>query len=281
MLNELVIEAGKTERHYWADLWRYRELFFFLSWRDILVRYKQTVIGVLWAVLRPVLTMVVFTVVFGKLAKMPSEGLPYPVFVYAAMLPWQFFSSALAEASNSLISNANMISKIYFPRLVIPASAVIVCFVDFLISAVILVGLLAWYHVTPNARLFMLPLFTLLAFLASFGISLWLAALNVKYRDFRYLIPFIVQFGLYASPVGFGSAVVRAKCAELTNGDLIYRLYSLNPMVGVIDGFRWALGSNVPFDIASLFTSLAVTALLLFSGVKYFRATEKAFADII
>jgi lipopolysaccharide transport system permease protein len=275
-MNELVIEAGKTERHYWADLWRYRELFFFLSWRDILVRYKQTVIGVLWAVLRPLLTMIVFTVVFGKLAKMPSDGLPYPVFVYVAMLPWQFFAQSLAEASNSLITNSNMISKIYFPRLVIPASSVIVCFVDFLISAVILVGLMACYQVAPDWRLLWLPLFTGLAFLASFGISLWLAALNVKYRDFRYIIPFIVQFGLYASPVGFGSGVVRAKCS-----DLIYQLYCLNPMVGVIDGFRWAVGSNAPFNLSGLVTSITVSILLLFSGVKYFRATEKAFADII
>ena len=275
-MNELDIEAGKTERHYWADLWRYRELFFFLSWRDILVRYKQTVIGILWAVLRPLLTMIVFTVVFGRLAKMPSEGLPYPVFVYVAMLPWQFFSSALAEASNSLITNSNMISKIYFPRLVIPASAVIVCFVDFLISSVILVGLLAWYHVLPSGRMLWLPFFTLLALLASFGISLWLSALNVKFRDFRYIVPFIVQFGLYVSPVGFGSSVVREKC-----GDLAYQLYALNPMVGVIDGFRWAIGSNVVFDKSGLLVSLAVTAILLFSGVKYFRATEKAFADII
>jgi len=276
-MDELVIEAGKTERHYWADLWRYRELFFFLSWRDILVRYKQTVIGVLWAVLRPLLTMVIFTVVFGRLAKMPSDGLPYPVFVYVAMLPWQFFASALAEASNSLISNANMISKIYFPRLVIPASSVIVCFVDFLISAVILVGLMAWYQVAPGWRLLWLPLFTALAFLASFGISLWLAALNVKYRDFRYIIPFIVQFGLYASPVGFGSGVVRAKCS-----DLVYQLYGLNPMVGVIDGFRWAVGGQADACLGNnLLVSLAVTTLLLFSGVKYFRATEKNFADII
>jgi lipopolysaccharide transport system permease protein len=275
-MNELVIEAGKTERHYWADLWRYRELFFFLSWRDILVRYKQTVIGILWAVLRPLLTMIVFTVVFGRLAKMPSEGLPYPVFVYVAMLPWLFFSSALAEASNSLITNANMISKIYFPRLVIPASAVIVCFVDFLISAVILAGLMAWYHVLPGWRLLCLPLFTVLALFASFGVGLWLSALNVKYRDFRYVIPFVVQFGIFVSPVGFGSAVVRAKC-----GDLVYQLYGLNPMVGVIDGFRWAVGSDVPFNVSGLFTSIAVTVLLLFSGLKYFRATEKAFADII
>jgi lipopolysaccharide transport system permease protein len=275
-MSRLVIEAGKTERAYWSDLWRYRELFFFLSWRDILVRYKQTVIGILWAVLRPLLTMIVFTIVFGRLAKMPSEGLPYPVFVYVAMLPWQFFSSALAEASNSLISNSNMISKIYFPRMVIPASAVIVCFVDFLISAVILAGLMAGYHVVPGWRLLWLPLFTALALLASFGISLWLSALNVKYRDFRYIIPFIVQFGLYVSPVGFGSAVVREKC-----GDLVFQLYGLNPMVGVIDGFRWALGSNAPFNVFGLLTSVAVAVLLLFSGVKYFRSTEKAFADII
>jgi len=275
-MRELTIEAGKTERHYWADLWRYRELFFFLSWRDILVRYKQTVIGILWAVLKPLLTMIVFTVVFGKLAKMPSDGLPYPVFVYVAMLPWLFFSSALSEASNSLITNANMISKIYFPRLVIPISAVIVCFVDFLISAVILVGLMAWYHVVPGCALLWMPLFTLLALGASFGISLWLSALNVKYRDFRYIIPFIVQFGLYVSPVGFGSSVVRAKCSYF-----LYQLYGLNPMVAVIDGFRWAIGSNVPLDGWCLLTSIMMTLLLLFSGVKYFRATEKAFADII
>jgi lipopolysaccharide transport system permease protein len=275
-MQELTIEAGKAERHYWLDLWRYRELFFFLSWRDILVRYKQTVIGVLWAVLKPLLTMIVFTVVFGKLARMSSEGMPYAVFVYVAMLPWQFFSSALAEASNSLIVNANMISKIYFPRLVIPASAVIVCFVDFLISAVILVGLLAWYHDLPSLRVLLLPVFTLLAFLASFGISLWLAALNVKYRDFRYIVPFIVQFGLYVSPVGYSSTTVREKAGALAG-----QIYALNPMVGVINGFRWAFGSNAPFDSFSLLASLAITALLIVSGIKYFRATEKAFADII
>jgi lipopolysaccharide transport system permease protein len=240
------------------------------------VRYKQTVIGVLWAVLRPLLTMIVFTVVFGKLAKMPSEGMPYPVFVYVAMLPWQFFAMAMSEASNSLVANASMISKIYFPRLVIPASAVIVCFVDFLISAVILAGLLAWYHDAPTWRVLLLPVFTLLALLASFGISLWLSALNVKYRDFRYIIPFIVQFGIYVSPVGFSGATVHEKFGELAG-----HLYALNPMVGVINGFRWAFGSNAPFDTFGLVASLAVSALLLFSGVKYFRATEKAFADII
>jgi lipopolysaccharide transport system permease protein len=276
-MSRLVIEAGKTERHYWADLWRYRELFFFLSWRDILVRYKQTVIGILWAVLRPLLTMIVFTVIFGKLAKMPSGGVPYPVLVYAAMLPWQFFSSSLSEASNSLISNANMLSKIYFPRIVMPASAVIVSLVDFLISLVILAALMVWYHVLPTWRLVALPLFTALAFLAAFGPSLWLAALNVKYRDFRYVIPFIVQFGLYVSPVGFSSDVVRQKF-----GETAYQFYSLNPMVGVIDGFRWAIAGNATtLAWAGLLASVVVTGLLLGSGLRYFRATEKTFADII
>src|ERR1017187_1638386 len=272
-MSRLIIEAGKTERHYWADIWRYRELFFFLSWRDILVRYKQTVIGILWAVLRPLLTMIVFTVVFGKLAKMPSEGMPYPVFVYVAMLPWQFFSSSPSEASNSLIANASMISNIYFPRLVIPASAVIVCFVDFLISAVILAGLMAGYHVVPGWRLLWLPLFTALALLASFGISLWLSALNVKYRDFRYIIPFIVQFGLYVSPVGFGSAVVPEQ----------WRLwYSLNPVVGVIDGFRWCiLGGDSTLYLPGFLLSLGVVALFLWIGITYFRRTERSFADLI
>lgn len=277
-MSRLVIEANHAERAYWTDLWRYRELFFFLSWRDILVRYKQTVIGVLWAVLRPVLTTVVFTIVGGRLAGLPSDGLPYPVFVFAAMLPWQFFASSLAEASNSLVTNANMLSKIYFPRIVMPASAVIVSLVDFLISIVILAALMAWYHVLPTWRLATLPLFTALAFLAAFGPSLWLAALNVKYRDFRYVIPFIVQFGLYVSPVGFSSDVVRQKF-----GETAYRLYSLNPMVGVIDGFRWAIAGNAAATLGwiSLLTSVVVTGLLLASGLKYFRSTERTFADII
>ncbi len=287
-MQELTIEAGKTERHYWADLWRYRELFFFLSWRDVLVRYKQTVIGILWAVLKPVLTSVAFVVVFTKLANMSTEGLPPLVFIYVAMLPWQFFSSSLSEASNSLITNSNMISKIYFPRLVIPASAVIVCFMDFLISAAILCVFLVWYHAWPTWhwpiwRVALLPAFTLLAFLASFGISLWLAALNVKFRDFRYIIPFIVQFGIYGSPVGFGSDQVATKvyekCGEWAPGVLF--AYNLNPMVGVINCYRWAFGSAVAFDSRSLLISLAVTLLLVLSGIRYFRATEKAFADII
>lgn len=276
-MSRLVIEADHAESAYWADLWRYRELFFFLSWRDILVRYKQTVIGVLWAILRPVLTTVVFTIIGGRLAGLPSDGLDYPVFVFTAMLPWQFFSSSLSEASNSLINNANMLSKIYFPRLIVPASAVIVSLVDFLISGVILAAMMACYHVAPTWRLAALPAFTLLAFLAAFGPSLWLAALNVKYRDFRYVIPFIVQFGLFVSPVMFSSGYLRDKL-----GPVAASFYSLNPMVGVIDGFRWAVGGRADvFWANNLMVSAAMTALLLFSGLKYFRAAEENFADII
>lgn len=270
---ELIIEAGKTERHYWRDLWRYRELFYFLAWRDILVRYKQTAIGVLWAVIRPLLTMLVFTVVFGKLAKLPSNGVPYPILVFAAMLPWQFFANSFAEAGNSLITNANMISKVYFPRLVVPTSAVIVSFVDFLISGVILVGLMIWYGYAPDWRILALPLFVLLAFATSIGAGLWVAALNVKYRDFRYIIPFVVQFGLYISPVGFSSSVVPDKWRFV---------YSLNPMVGVIDGFRWAiLGGKAHLYWPGFIVSLVLVLIIMISGVVFFRKTERSFADVI
>ena len=271
--HRLVIEAGRTELHYWKDLWRFRELLYFLSWRDILVRYKQTVIGVAWSVIRPVLTMIVFTVIFGKLAKFPSGNAPYAILVYAAMLPWQFFANALSESSNSLISNANMISKVYFPRLIVPGSAVIVSLVDFLISFVVLVALMAWYQFMPSWRIVMVPLFLVMALLASLGFSLWLSALNVKYRDFRYIVPFIVQFGLYVSPVGFSSNVVPEKWRFL---------YSLNPMVGVIDGFRWAiLGGEAQIYWPGFLLSTALTLLILYGGVRYFRKTERIFADII
>jgi lipopolysaccharide transport system permease protein len=275
-MNELIIEAGKSERHYWADLWKYRELFFFLSWRDILVRYKQTVIGILWALLRPLLIIIIGTVIFSKMTGMSSGDLPYPVLICAATLPWQFFASAMAESSNSLITNSNMISKIYFPRIIIPASAVIVSFTDLLISLVILAGLMVWYHVVPTWRLVTLPLFTTLAFLASFGVGLWLSSLNVKYRDFRYVIPFMVQFGIFISPVFFTTTRFHDN-----HGEWACRIYDLNPMVAVIDGYRWALGGSAPFNATGLLISLVVTAFLLFSGIKYFRATEKAFADII
>jgi homopolymeric O-antigen transport system permease protein len=269
----LVIEAGRAEHHYWKDLWRYRELFYFLAWRDILVRYKQTVIGLAWALIRPFLTMVVFVVVFSKLAKLPSEGVPYPILVFAALLPWQFFANAFTEAGNSLISNANMISKVYFPRLVVPASAVIVSFIDFLISGIILVGLMFWYGFAPDWRIFTLPLFIFIAFAAAMGTGLWTAALNVKYRDFRYIIPFVVQFGLYVSPVGFSSAIVPEQWRLL---------YSLNPMVGVIDGFRWAiLGGNSQLYWPGFLLSLFLVLVILITGIYYFRKTEKTFADVI
>jgi lipopolysaccharide transport system permease protein len=277
-MNLLVIEADKGGRAYWADLWRYRELFFFLSWRDILVRYKQTVIGIFWAVIRPLLQMIILTFVVGKLAGMPSDGLPYPVMIFAGMLPWQFFSSSMTEASNSLITNANMLSKIYFPRIIIPTSAVIVSFVDFLISAVILGGLMLMYAVIPGWQLLWIPAFSVLCLFASMGIGLWLAALNVKYRDFRYVIPFIVQLGVYLAPVAYDAEHVRAKY-----GAIVYELYCLNPMVGVINGFRWCIGGNshVPFDGQSLILSVAVSGLVFVSGLAYFRRTEENFADII
>ena len=269
----LVIEAGRAERHYWQDLWRYRELFFFLAWRDILVRYKQTALGLVWALGRPLITVLVFTLVFSKLAKLPSDGVPYPLLVFAALLPWQFFSSAFSGAGESLVSNAGMISKVYFPRLVIPASAVIVSFVDFLISGIILVGLMIWYGFAPSLRIFALPLFTFVAIAAAMGVGLWFAALNVKYRDFRIIVPFIVQFGLYISPVGFSSAIVPEQWRLL---------YSLNPMVGVIDGFRWAiLGGNTPLYWPGFLLSLALVLLILATGIIYFRKTEKTFADVI
>jgi lipopolysaccharide transport system permease protein len=269
----LVIESGKAERQYWKDLWRYRELFYFLAWRDILVRYKQTVIGMAWALIRPFLTMVVFTVVFGELAKLPSEGVPYPILVFSAMLPWQFFANSLSECSNSLISNANLLSKVYFPRLIIPTSAVVVSFIDFLVSGIILLGLMAWYNFVPTWRILTLPLFIAVAFVASMGVGLWFASLNVKYRDFRYIVPFIVQFGLYISPVGFSSSIVPERWQLL---------YLLNPMVGVIDGFRWAiLGGTASIDPLGFTFSLGLVAALFLSGVWYFRKVERTFADVI
>lgn len=273
MSQELIIEAGRTEGQYWRDLFRYRELFYFLAWRDVLVRYKQTVIGVLWAIVRPFLTMVVFVFVFSRIAKLPSDGVPYPVMVFAAMLPWTLFATSLSEGSNSLITNSNLISKVYFPRLIVPASSVIVSFVDFAISLGLLALLMAWYRVWPGIHLLALLPFTVLAVLASMGAGLWLAALNVEYRDFRYVVPFIVQFGLYLSPVGFSSSIVPEKWRVL---------YALNPMVGVIDGFRWAIsGGRAPLFPPALVISLLVSLLLLVFGIWYFRKMERTFADVI
>jgi lipopolysaccharide transport system permease protein len=270
---EIIIEPGKGIKQYWRDLWQYRELLYFLSWRDVLVRYKQTVIGIAWSVIRPLLTMIVFTIIFGKLAKLPSEGVPYPILVYAAMLPWQFFANSLSESSNSLIGNANLISKVYFPRLVVPISSVIVSLVDFFISISILAILMAWYKFIPGWHILIMPLFLLLALLVSLGFGLLFASLNVKYRDFRYIVPFVVQFGLYISPVGFSSSIVPEK----------WRIfYSLNPMVGVIDGFRWAvLGGGSKLYLPGLALSIALTTGIFLFGLFYFRKTERFFADVI
>ena len=269
----IIIEAGRTEKQYWQDIWKYRELFYFLAWRDILVRYKQTFIGIAWALIRPFLTMIVFTIVFGSIAKLPSQGVPYPILVFSAMLPWQFFSNSLSECSNSLVTNSNLISKIYFPRLIVPTSAVVVSFVDFMISGIILLALMAWYNFVPSWRILTLPFFIAIAFVASMGAGLWLASLNVKYRDFRYIVPFIVQFGLYISPVGFSSNIVPQKWRLL---------YSLNPMVGVIDGFRWAiLGTQYNIYLPGFLLSLFIVAFFFITGVWYFRKTERTFADVI
>ena len=271
--HRIVIEAGRAEKQYWRDLWRYRELLYFLSWRDILVRYKQTVVGVAWSLIRPLLTMVVFTVVFGKLAKMPSEGVPYPLLVMAGMLPWQFFATALSEAGNSLVNNTGLITKVYFPRMVVPASSVITSLVDFLISCGFLGLLFVWFRFSPGIHIVALPLFALLAFAAACGAGLWIAALMALYRDFRFIVPFVVQFGLYLSPVGFTSSIVPGRWRVL---------YSLNPMVGIIDGFRWSLLRGGPaLDRLSLGMSVVSTTLLLISGVWYFRRTERTLADVI
>ena len=270
----IVLESGRADLNYWSDLWRYRELFLILAWRDLSVRYKQTVIGVAWAIIRPFLTMIVFTVIFGKVANLPSDGnAPYALLVFAAMLPWTLFATSLSDASNSLIGNANLISKVYFPRLIVPTATIVTAFVDFLISLVILLALMLYYRFAPGWTMLLLPAFMLLALLASLGPGLWITALNVKYRDFRYVIPFITQFGLYVSPVGFSSSVIPAQ----------WRLiYSLNPMVGVIDGFRWCiLGGASPIYWPGFALSLLVVAFFLWLGVSQFRKMEKTFADMI
>ncbi len=276
-MNEITIEAGRAERQYWHDLWRYRELFYFLAWRDILVRYKQTVIGISWAVIRPLLTMGVLSVIFGYFAKMPANGVPYPLLVFCGMLPWQFFATAFSESGNSLVSNSGMISKVYFPRLVVPVSSVITSFVDFLISSVILGVMMIYYHYssynyTPDSRILLLPIFVLLAFATAFGSGLWISALMVRYRDFRYIVPFVVQFGLYVSPVAFLSSIVPEKWRLL---------YSINPMVGVIDGFRWAILGKADLYWPGFYISVGVVVVLIITGIWYFRRTERTFADVI
>ena len=270
----LIIEQGRTEKNYYKDLWRYRELFYILSWRDVKVKYKQATLGVLWAILRPLLTMIIFTYVFGRIAGLKTDGnAPYAIMVFCGMLPWNFFSTALSEAANSLISNQNLIGKVYFPRLIIPSSSIITALIDFFITFIILIALFIWYQFVPDWKIVLLPLFIILAFFASFGPGLWLTALNVKYRDFRFIVPFIVQFGLYVSPVGMtSSAVVPEK----------YRLlYALNPVVGVIDGFRWCIIPNSEMHWDSFMVSFAVIVFFSYWGIRTFRKMEKSFADIV
>ncbi len=270
---DIIIDPNRRKSNFRKDLWNYRGLFYFLSWRDILVRYKQTAVGVLWSVIRPLMTMLVFTFIFGKLAKLPADGIPYVLLVSAGMLPWQFFANAFSEASNSLISNSSMLSKVYFPRIIIPVSAVMVSFIDFLISFVIMIGLMIWYKFVPGWQIVFLPVFILLATFVTVGLGLLISALNVKYRDFRYIVPFIVQFGLYVSPVGFKSDIVP---------EHLRFWYSMNPMVGVIDGFRWCLlGGNIAFDTTGFLISLLVSIIIFIVGFTYFRKMERNFADII
>lgn len=278
--HRIIIEPGTENSNYWKDLWNYRGLFYFLAWRDILVRYKQTVIGILWSILQPLISIVVFTIVFNKLGKFPSEaGVPYAIMVCAGMLPWQFFSSSFSTCANSLIANSNLLSKVYFPRLIVPASTIIVTLIDFLISFLILIGLFAWYGFLPDSKIFLLPLFLILAIITAMGAGLFIAALNVKYRDFKYIVPFIIQFGIYISPVGYSSSVV------YNNADIpefLKNLYPLNPMVGVIDGFRWCiLGGESQLHMHSLVVSIVISIFFLILGIWYFRKMEKSFADVI
>jgi lipopolysaccharide transport system permease protein len=270
--DEIIIRPGLSEKNYWKDLWRYRELFYILSWRDIKVRYKQTVVGAAWSIIRPVVTTLIFTILFSKVAKLENPGTaPYALMVFAGMLPWHFFANAMSESSNSLIGNSSLITKVYFPRMIIPASSVITSLVDFAISFGIFIIMLAWFQFVPPVQVVALPLFIVLAFLCAIGVGLYLTALNVKYRDFKYIIPFIVQFGLYVTPIGFSSSVIPEKWKLL---------YSLNPMVGIIDGFRWCLLGD-PFNGASLIISIVITSLFLLLGIQYFRKMEKTFADNI
>ena len=269
---KLIIEPGRAARNYWGDLWRYRELMYILAWRDLAVRYKQTAIGIAWALIRPGLTMLVF-VVFRRLVGIAPGSVPEPILVLAAVLPWQFFSAALSESSGSLIGNANLISKIYFPRLIIPCAAVVTSLVDFLITLGMLALLMLWYGFAPNWQLLALPLFVLLAFGLSVGLGLFFAALNVEYRDFRYVVPFIVQFGLFISPIAFTTANVPERWRTF---------YALNPLVGIIDGFRWSvLAGQTLLDFQSVGISATVTVLVLLMGVWYFRRMERSFADVI
>jgi lipopolysaccharide transport system permease protein len=269
---ELLLEAGRASRHYWRDLWRYRELLGFLAWRDVKVRYKQTALGVLWALIQPAVTLAVFTFIFGRLAGMPAGGVPYPLLVLCGLLPWQLFAAAFSNASNSLVSNTHLISKVYFPRLIVPLASIAVALIDFAVVLVLLAGMCVWWQFVPDWRLLLLPLFILLTLVTAIGTGLWLTALTVRYRDFRFVVPFLLQVGLFLSPVGFST----------TNLPNWRQFYSLNPMVGAIDGFRWCLLRGEPaLDPFNLGVSITVSALLLLTGVWYFRRMERTFADVI
>jgi lipopolysaccharide transport system permease protein len=276
--NKLILEPGRASKNYWADLFRFKELFYILSWRDLKVRYKQTALGVTWSVVRPLLTMLVFTVVFGKAAGLSADtpSVPYALFVFAGILPWQFFSNALSEASNSLVSNANLISKVYFPRMIVPASSVITAMVDFLITLVLMGCICVYFQYIPSSRVIYLPFFIVLAFFCAFGIGLYITALNVKYRDFRYIIPFVIQFGLYISPVGFGSSVLMHKLSPT-----FQTVFMLNPMVGIIDGFRWCFFEDTPLSILSVLYAVLTTFCFMVVGIYTFRKMEREFADLI
>ena len=270
---DLTIEAGRHARTYWSDIWRYRELLFFLSWRDLKVRYKQSVIGAAWALTQPIFTMTVFTVVFGRLAKLPSGGVPYPILVYAGLLPWNFFANSLGEVTGSLVANSNLLSKVYFPRILIPASTLLVTFVDFLVASLILVALFVWYGMYPDWHIVALPAFFLLGLMCVFGLGIWLTIFNVKFRDFRFVVPFIVQLGVFISPVGFSSNVIASDWREV---------YSLNPMVQVIEGFRWSLlHGDGQVTVRHVAVSFAMLLAVLAGGLWYFRKNERTFADVI
>jgi lipopolysaccharide transport system permease protein len=272
-IQKTVISANNKISRYWVDLWHYRELLFILAWRDFSVRYKQTVIGILWAIIRPVLTALIFTMVFGRIARLPSDGVPYPLLVFTAMLPWNFFATSFVAISESLISNPNLISKVYFPRLIIPASPILVNIIDFLISFVLLIIMIFFYNLKPGWQIVFIPIFFIAAILVTYGVSTFIAALNIKYRDFRYVVPFLVQIGMYVSPVAYSSTIIPAN---------FKLLYSLNPMVGIIDGFRWAVsGGRTTIYLPSVLLLIIETFLFLIIGLFFFRRMEKNFADII
>ena len=270
---ETVIEAGRIEPRYWLDVWLYRELFYVLAWREILVRYKQTVVGIAWVVIRPLLTMAVFTLVFGRFAKLPAEGMPYPLLVLSGLLPWQLVSMAVTEGSMSLVSNANMVSKIYFPRIIVPASSIAVSAVDFFFSALVLAGAMALYGISPGWKGLFLPVFLLMTCVFALGMTILFSALNVRYRDFRYVVGFIIQLGLFVSPVAFSTSIVPKAWQTI---------YALNPMVGIIEGFRWCLAESPEgLNTSFIFLGVLVSLVLLAVGLRYFRATERTFADVI